>query len=513
MKFTRRLCTAAAAVGLATSFAVRVSAQLVADPGFKSVGRGAPVAAALPALTLPLGPRAANADPAEMQRAMEALNRFPFVGPFAFGPMRAVAASDGAVPSGVQALPVDLFTSKDFYTDRALWTDKRYFRCNSPQGLEMQRGAILAADRSATIRRALLRGVIAIATIRAKRIVSPYKFKTAQEHYEALLAETKKRGGPTQHTYATVPGELNGRYAPGGFIRQLVFVDARGAVPDRAVGAHAGVPEALRPGHVPPGQHQRAAVAVAVLLAGGIHAALVLRRDPVPADRHRDAVARADRGGRRRQLRHEHPHRPHVQHGGRREAACLAWAPAVPRWYGETIGFWDKDALITWTSNIQGWAGHGVFEFSSKLQTIEIYTPMRDKAGKVTALNHESVFYDPEAFVEPIRIVRNYQRLSGFEEGDPPPFIECIATIYPIKGHSTPVSPGAVIEYEVPDMYRAAVGTDVGEVLRAGHEEARGEGHLRLQQVSHDHTPKWKPEAAFRSACGSRVAPRRSSRR
>jgi hypothetical protein len=127
--------------------------------------------------------------------------------------------------------------------------------------------------------------------------------------------------------------------------------------------------------------------------------------------------------------------------------------PAVPRWYGETIGFWDKDALITWTSNIQGWAGHGVFEFSSKLQTIEIYTPMRDKAGKVTALNHASVFYDPEAFVEPIRIVRNYQRLSGFEEGDPPPFIECIATIYPIKGHATPVSPGAVIEYEVPDMY------------------------------------------------------------
>ncbi len=28
-------------------------------------------------------------------------------------------------------------------------------------------------------------------------IVSPYGFKTAQEHYEALLAETRKRGGPT----------------------------------------------------------------------------------------------------------------------------------------------------------------------------------------------------------------------------------------------------------------------------------------------------------------------------
>ncbi len=31
-------------------------------------------------------------------------------------------------------------------------------------------------------------------------IVSPYPFKTAQEHYEALLAETKARGGPTVYS-------------------------------------------------------------------------------------------------------------------------------------------------------------------------------------------------------------------------------------------------------------------------------------------------------------------------
>jgi hypothetical protein len=88
------------------------------------------------------------------------------------------------------------------------------------------------------------------------------------------------------------------------------------------------------------------------------------------------------------------------------------------------------------------------------MQTIEIYSPNHDANGKFIGLNHEAIFYDPEALVQPVRIVRNYKKLSGFEQGDPYPFIECVQTIFPNKdGRASPVVPGQVIQYQVPDMY------------------------------------------------------------
>src|SRR5712671_4676452 len=38
-------------------------------------------------------------------------------------------------PEGKQALPGDLFSSKNFYKDQTLWSDQRYFRCNTPRQL------------------------------------------------------------------------------------------------------------------------------------------------------------------------------------------------------------------------------------------------------------------------------------------------------------------------------------------------------------------------------------------
>jgi len=141
----------------------------------------------------------------------------------------------------------------------------------------------------------------------------------------------------------------------------------------------------------------------------------------------------------------------------------------VPRWYGETIGFWDEDALITWTSNVQGWTTHSAFEHSNSLQVIEIYTPRTLEDGTFEGFLAESIFYDPEALVEPVRMHRFYKKVADLNEAgvDPYVFIECNQTIFPIDGRATPTTPGQVIEYRVPDMF----GRPWAQIWEEWHEE------------------------------------------
>jgi hypothetical protein len=187
------------AVALAFAIAAPLAAQQSPQIDFKSVGRGAPVmvdAAALPVIGAIYQGGAGPGGNGQPQAPRT------FVG----------SAPPGETPKGVQPLQRDMFTSDDFYKDKALWSDARYWRCNSTVAIEdawTGRGAIGEKGPST------MGWGNCDADYPREAIVSPYAFKTAQAHYEALKAETTKRGGPTKHTYATVPGEWTGRYGRG----------------------------------------------------------------------------------------------------------------------------------------------------------------------------------------------------------------------------------------------------------------------------------------------------------
>jgi hypothetical protein len=50
-------------------------------------------------------------------------------------------------------------------------------------------------------------------------------------------------------------------------------------------------------------------------------------------------------------------------------------------------------------------------------------------------------------------MTRMLERISGFEDGDPYTFIECVQTIYPVNGFAKPVVAGTVFEYKAPNLF------------------------------------------------------------
>jgi hypothetical protein len=284
----------------------------------------------------------------------------PDVRSFGQGP-----AFDGKPPDGVQPLAVDLFTSKDFYKDRALWMDQRYWRCNSPRQIaDMRSGGAGTSTQDPRI------GANPPGSARwgdcrmdwpKENIVSPYPFKTAKEHYEALLADAKTRGGPTKHTYETMPkwDGTYGEYVPNG---QRVWNYSRANQ----------VPTLLS--LLTPEHQQRM---VQQLYHEGVNAA------------HQWSASYCwPEGFMRQWATGPKPNRivvtPEVvlllSSSMQRSIHIDRQFPLgsnVRQWYGDTIGFWDGDALIAWTANVQGWNQHSSWEWSDKLEAIDGITSSR----------------------------------------------------------------------------------------------------------------------------------------
>lgn len=279
-------------------------------------------------------------------------------------PSAQTARRGGAPPAArTPAPPAErtLFNSPDYRQDRDRWTDPAYYRFNTARELtDMQVDNRYGQEGSKED---------------AYTLKSPYEFTDSWQHYQAWLA---RANGGTKHTLATLP-DWDGMWNAGASWLNSQRVQA------------ATVAAALTPQYreyyvqqVKAESEGRHWWAASFCLPDGFIRGLqstehfLIRPNQVVTIGnlvHENQIRWIATDGR--------GHRPEVQQ--------------YPQWQGESVAFWDGNALVVHTNQIKQWnATHSMFEWSEQLTAVERY----ERAGN--QINGEVTLYDPVAFQYPL---------------------------------------------------------------------------------------------------------------